>query len=168
MQGLLDLKPDLTCMGKVAAGDMPGGVVCGSARVMSVLGRDSPSANGLQLKVLHQGTFTGNPVTANAALATISEVVDKDLCGHATQMGQLARSRLNEVFEGMSIGWKAYGQLFGISHHAGRRATRYRRTPWEAFASRSISVLQACESLLISTESTSLRGVRIPVRYPSA
>ena len=35
------MKPDLTTMGKVAAGGMPGGIVCGSERMMSVLSRQA-------------------------------------------------------------------------------------------------------------------------------
>jgi glutamate-1-semialdehyde 2,1-aminomutase len=158
MQGLLGLKPALTCMGKVAAGGMPGGIVCGHAELMSVLCRGSQAAGGSQRKVLHQGTFTGNPLTAGAALVTIDEVVNKELCSHATQMGHLARSRLNELFVSLGVGWKAYGR-FSAFHILPRETPEdVDRLPWEVFASRPIPALQSLKIAL------NLEGVDIGSR----
>jgi glutamate-1-semialdehyde 2,1-aminomutase len=161
MQGLLGLKPDLTCMGKVAAGGMPGGIVCGAERVMSVLCRNPHLADGPRKKVFHQGTFTGNPVTASAALATIDEVVKNHLCEHATQIGQLARSRLNEIFGRMKIRWKAYGRFsaFHIFPEAPQDAAdEIEWLPWKMFASRPVPVLQSLRIAL------NLEGVDIGSR----
>jgi glutamate-1-semialdehyde 2,1-aminomutase len=161
VQGLLGLKPDLTCMGKVAAGGMPGGIVCGAERMMSVLSRSAQSAAGARKKVFHQGTFTGNPVTAGAAIATIDEVVKNHLCEHATHMGQLARSRLNETFGRMNICWKAYGRFsaFHIYPEVPQGAADdIEGLPWKMFASRPAPLLQSLRIAL------NLEGVDISSR----
>jgi glutamate-1-semialdehyde 2,1-aminomutase len=145
MQGLLGLEPDLTCMAKVAAGGLPGGIVCGSERVMSVLSHKSAAGGGPPRKVFHQGTFTGNPVTAAAALATIDEVVSKNLCEHASALGELVRTRLNHLFVRLGIRWRAYGRFsaFHVFPNApdelDRNVTAVR---WEQFANRPAPVLQ--------------------------
>jgi len=161
MQGLLDLDPDLTCMAKVAAGGLPGGIVCGSERVMSVLSRNGPVGGRPRKKVFHQGTFTGNPVTAAAALATIEEVVSKGLCQHATVLGELARTRLNELFAKLGTRWRAYGR-FSAFHIFPNAADEINddvdRVQWQQFASRPVSVLRHLRMALI------LEGVDIGTR----
>lgn len=144
MQGLLHLVPDLTCMGKVAAGGMPGGIVCGSEGVMSVLCRNRPGA-GPRAKVFHQGTFSGNPVTAKAALVTIQEVVEHNLCDHASRMADRARTELNRLFERMSVPWRAYGR-FSAFHLfpevPGGARMQLEKLSWQQFATRSRELLQ--------------------------
>jgi glutamate-1-semialdehyde 2,1-aminomutase len=157
MQGLLGIQPELTCMGKVAAGGMPGGIVCGSERIMAVLARSSHK------KVLHQGTFTGNPVTASAAVATIDEVVSRNLCERASDLAQTARAQLNDLFERMNIRWLAYGR-FSAFHIlpevpnplSGR--SQIEALPWEHFAARSVPLLQKLRMAL------NLEGVDIGSR----
>ncbi|WP_165191542.1 aspartate aminotransferase family protein [Caulobacter soli] len=115
MQGYLGLRPDLTCLAKIAAGGMPGGVVIGSAEVMSVLDSKDALGHPNPRKVLHQGTFTGNPVTAAAAVVTIAEIADGDLCARASQLAAGAREALNALFERRAAGWLAYGRFSSLN-----------------------------------------------------
>jgi glutamate-1-semialdehyde 2,1-aminomutase len=160
MQGLMGLRPDLTCMGKVAAGGLPGGMVCGSERLMAVLSRQASAAQGTHRKVLHQGTFTGNPVTAAAAIVTIDEVVANHLTEHATALGEITRARLNRLFIRMGIGWRAYGRFsaFHILPGAPDNADDIATLPWERYADRPIPLLQSLRMALI------LEGVDIGSR----
>jgi glutamate-1-semialdehyde 2,1-aminomutase len=161
MQGLLGLEPDLTCMGKVAAGGMPGGIVCGSEEMMSVLCRQPGSQGGARKKVLHQGTFTGNPITANAAIVTIDEIVGSNLCEHASRLGELARLRLNELFRRSRLNWLAYGRysafhiLPGVSPDVSGGSESL---PWQVFAQRPVPLMQALRMAL------NLEGVDIASR----
>jgi glutamate-1-semialdehyde 2,1-aminomutase len=160
MQGMTGLKPDLTCMGKVAAGGMPGGLVCGSAQVMSVLSRHR-SGTDARGKVFHQGTFTGNPITASAALATIDEVVSRKLTDHANALGELARVELNRLFLRLNLPWRAYGRFssFHILPDAPDGAnTNVDCLPWQFFARRPRDLLQRLRMALI------LEGVDIASR----
>lgn len=153
-QGLFDLKPDLTCLAKVAAGGLPGGVVCGSPEMMSVLSRAQA-----QNKVLHQGTFTGNPVTASAAIATIGEIAATNACTIATANGAKARARLDEAFRRVNLPWRAYGQYssFHILPDA-PDGVDPSSLPISLYAGRAVKLLQSLRMAMI------LEGVDIASR----
>jgi glutamate-1-semialdehyde 2,1-aminomutase len=153
-QGQFSLKPDLTCLAKVAAGGLPGGVVCGSEELMSVLSRTQA-----QNKVLHQGTFTGNPVTASAAIATIDEIAATNACATATANGQKARARLDEAFNRVNVPWRAYGHYssFHILPDAPDGSDLF-TLPVSLYAGRSVKLLQSLRMAMI------LEGVDIASR----
>lgn len=75
---------------------------------MAVLGR------GSDRKVLHQGTFTGNPITAAAAIAAIDTIIDDDVCEHINALGQYARESMNDLFARKHLDWLAYGRFSGF------------------------------------------------------
>lgn len=153
-QGLFELKPDLTCLAKVAAGGLPGGVVCGSQEMMSMLSRARAES-----KILHQGTFTGNPVTASAAIATIGEIVATHACATATANGAKARARLDEAFKRVDVPWRAYGNYssFHILPNA-PDGTDLLTLPVSVYAGRPVKLLQSLRMAMI------LEGVDIASR----
>ena len=65
-QGLLNIIPDLTCLGKIIGGGMPVGAFGGRQDVMDMLAPDGP--------VYQAGTLSGNPVAMAAGIATLSEL----------------------------------------------------------------------------------------------
>lgn len=67
-QAKYDVRPDLTCFGKVIGGGLPIGAVGGRRDIMSVL-----TPNG---KVFHAGTLAGNPLATAAGLAALNELTD--------------------------------------------------------------------------------------------
>ncbi len=62
-QGLYNLDPDLTCLGKIIGGGLPVGAIGGKKRVMASL---APTGD-----VYQAGTLSGNPLAVSAGLATI-------------------------------------------------------------------------------------------------
>lgn len=62
-QALYDIKPDLTCLGKVIGGGMPVGAFAGPACIMDLLAPLGP--------VYQAGTLSGNPMAMAAGLATL-------------------------------------------------------------------------------------------------
>lgn len=62
-QGLYDVRPDLTCFGKVIGGGMPVGSFGGKAEIMNHISPDGP--------VYQAGTLSGNPVAMAAGLKTL-------------------------------------------------------------------------------------------------
>src|SRR5262249_58082821 len=60
--------PDLTVLGKVLAGGMPGGAVCGRADLMQLLA--GPAAGSR--RVAHPGTHNAHPLAAAAGVATLA------------------------------------------------------------------------------------------------
>jgi len=62
-QQLFDLRPDMTCLGKIVGGGMPLAVYGGRAEIMNVVAPLGP--------VYQAGTLSGNPVAVSAGLATL-------------------------------------------------------------------------------------------------
>ena len=63
-QKLYNIKPDLTCLGKIVGGGMPLAVFGGSSKIMSEVAPSGP--------IYQAGTLSGNPVAVTAGLATLS------------------------------------------------------------------------------------------------
>ncbi|MBS0436108.1 MAG: aminotransferase class III-fold pyridoxal phosphate-dependent enzyme [Proteobacteria bacterium] len=136
MQGIAGLQPDLTTLGKVAAGGLPGGAVCGLDRVLSVL------VHGSSAKVLHQGTFTGNPITAAAAIATIDEVAEAGVPERINALGEYARHALDLMLERRGADWKVHGR-FSAFHLApvGSKTTADGGVPAQAQAAKDLAAM---------------------------
>lgn len=69
-QGLYDIVPDLTCLGKVVGGGFPAAAIGGKAKIMDAL---APLG-----QVYQAGTLSGNPVAMQAGLATL-EILEAPL-----------------------------------------------------------------------------------------
>lgn len=75
VQQLCGVTPDLTVLGKILAGGLPGAAVAGRADVMAVFGAGTTGAGG-PAKVAHTGTFNANPLSAAAGIAALERVGD--------------------------------------------------------------------------------------------
>lgn len=105
VQGLSGVRPDLTILGKIIAGGLPGGAVAGRADLMDLLGcgRDDPRA------VVHPGTHNGHPLSAAAGLATLSLVSSGEAGDRAAQLAADLREELTGVFNSCGVAGQAYG-----------------------------------------------------------
>ena len=65
-QTLFDIKPDLTCLGKVIGGGLPVGAYGGAKEIMEKIAPAGP--------VYQAGTLSGNPLAMAAGLATLREL----------------------------------------------------------------------------------------------
>ncbi len=68
-QGYFDVKPELTCLGKIIGGGLPVGAFGGKKQIMQLLAPEGP--------VYQAGTFSGNPVAVSAGLAALN-ILKKD------------------------------------------------------------------------------------------
>jgi len=75
--------PDLITMAKSLAGGMPLSAVCGRAEIM-----DAPEPGGLG------GTYAGNPLAVEAALAVLGVIEEEGLCKRADLLGERVNKRL--------------------------------------------------------------------------
>lgn len=66
VQAVLGITPDLSVLGKVMAGGLPGGAVAGQADLLELL----------STKIEHPGTFNANPLSAAAGITTLRLVAD--------------------------------------------------------------------------------------------
>jgi glutamate-1-semialdehyde 2,1-aminomutase len=87
-QELYGVRPDLTVLGKVLGGGMPMGAFGGSREMMSCI---SPLG-----KVYQAGTYSGNPMSLSAALATL-EVLESQGLDRLNETGAMVRDRLSRV-----------------------------------------------------------------------
>lgn len=63
-QGYFNIKPDLTCLGKIIGAGLPVGAFGGKIEIMKLLAPQGP--------VYQAGTFSGNPVTVSAGITALN------------------------------------------------------------------------------------------------
>lgn len=103
-QARFGVAPDLTCFGKIIGGGLPVGAFGGRADVMALF---DPRQG--QPVVPHGGTFTANPMTMQAGLASI-RLLDEAAFAHLDRLGDLLARGLREVLAARGIA----GQVTGL------------------------------------------------------
>lgn len=91
-QGFYGVEPDLTAFGKIIGGGFPVGATGGKAEIMEVF---DPS--GGKLRVACGGTFSGNPVSMTAGLATMRQLTPQAY-ERLAALGARLRARANEIY----------------------------------------------------------------------
>ena len=119
-QEYYDVRPDLTCMGKIIAGGLPGGAFGGHADIMAHF---DPQATP---RILQAGTFNANPLTMAAGMATL-RLCDGDALRHMEALTRKLESGLNRAFreQGIEARCTSIGSLFRI-HFLPERPKNYR------------------------------------------
>src|SRR3954466_1663359 len=120
-QGLWDIDPDLTALGKIMGGGFPVGASAGRKEFMAVF---DPRHGKPALP--HGGTFSANPVTMRAGLAAM-ELLDETAFQRLDLIGERVRTGINETFArcGLAGGTVGLGSLLKI-HFADRPIRDYR------------------------------------------
>lgn len=115
--------PDLTALGKVIGGGLPVGAVGGRREVMAVF---DPLKG--RPRVIHSGTFTANPMTAVAGIATLQKL-DTAAIAHLNRLGDRVQHELSRVFAtaGIPACVTGLGSIFQI-HFTAKPPTCYRDT----------------------------------------
>lgn len=80
------IEPDIIITAKGIAGGMPLSGITGRKEIMEAIG---PGGLG--------GTYGGNPLSCEAALAVVEEIEENDYLQRATEIGELIRSRLQII-----------------------------------------------------------------------
>ena len=106
--------PDLTTLGKIVAGGLPGGAVCGRKDILGYLDFEVSSAAGRE-KVRHQGTFNANALSAAAGVAALEIIGTTDACARANATAAALRDELNRVLQAEGVPWAIYG-TFSLFH----------------------------------------------------
>ena len=86
-----DVTPDLICTGKgLSGGAIPLGAMIAREDMASAF--EGPAGSGRNFA--HGHTFAGNPLACAVGIAVIDEIVEKDLCAKAEQLGGYLAERL--------------------------------------------------------------------------
>lgn len=92
------LEPDMVTLSKSLGGGLPLSAVTGRKSIM-----DSVQEGGLG------GTFSGNPIACEAALASVNFILKNNLATRAQRIGQITLSRFNELKDNYEIVGDARG-----------------------------------------------------------
>src|SRR5215470_4406669 len=109
----LGLEPDLVAMAKSLSGGMPLAAVTGRAEIM-----DTPGVGALG------GTFGGNPLACEAALAVLDMIESERLCARANHLGAMFRERAAD----WQKRWEFVGEVRGIGAMQALELVRSRST----------------------------------------
>ena len=100
-QELYGVTPDLTILGKILGGGLPVGALCGRREYMELIDhRKHPNS---WERSFHGGTFTANPATMTAGLATLNVLRRGGVYEHVDGLGERMRRGLEEVFEDLGF-----------------------------------------------------------------
>jgi len=103
--------PDLTVLGKILGGGMPGvGAVAGKKEIMTFLTRKGNEEWDCFRRVEHHGTFNAAPTTAAAGIAALNIVRDGEAILEADRQAGKLRRGLNEAFSRHNVRSCAYGR----------------------------------------------------------
>ncbi|MBA2648470.1 MAG: glutamate-1-semialdehyde 2,1-aminomutase [Legionella sp.] len=107
-QGLYNIKPDLTTLGKIIGGGMPVGAIGGRHDIMSYLAPEGP--------VYQAGTLSGNPLAMAAGLATLNEIEKPSFYNNLSKTTQDLARALSSVAEHLNIPLltSSLGGMFGF------------------------------------------------------
>jgi glutamate-1-semialdehyde 2,1-aminomutase len=106
VQQATGVHPDLTVLGKILAGGLPGGAVCGRAGLM-----DHLSGPGFgPRRVAHPGTHNAHPLSAAAGVVTLGLAAPGDLQARAGRLAAALREALSAAFAGAGVAGCAYGE----------------------------------------------------------
>jgi glutamate-1-semialdehyde 2,1-aminomutase len=101
--------PDMCSLAKIVAGGLPGGAIAGRADILDQIDPVRAKAAGRE-KIAHQGTFNANPLSAAAAIATLSIVETQDVCARAEGTAEQLRAGLRNILLEEGIPWGVYGE----------------------------------------------------------
>ena len=109
-QGLFDVIPDMTTLGKYIGGGMGFGAFGGSESIMRIF--DPRRADAIP----HAGTFNNNTLTMAAGVAAMSEVLTDELLNQINSRGDRLRTDLNKIAREYEtcIQFTGLGSLLGM------------------------------------------------------
>jgi glutamate-1-semialdehyde 2,1-aminomutase len=107
VQNIVNIRPDLTCLGKIIGGGMPVGALGGRAEIMDMLSPSGP--------VYQAGTLAGNPVAMAAGIATLSKLSQtayQKLEYSAARLGAGLKQAAMSV--GLDVSISRFGSVLGL------------------------------------------------------
>jgi glutamate-1-semialdehyde 2,1-aminomutase len=101
--------PAMTTMAKILAGGFPGGAVAGRADIMEGLIFKDAAWNSTR-KVIHPGTYNGNPVAATAGYTCLGICANPEIQIYCDDLTAKLRGGVNTVLENRGIKGCSWGE----------------------------------------------------------
>ena len=118
IQGMLNITPDLTTVGKFIAGGLPTGAFGGRADLMARY--DPRHGHGWN----HAGTFNNNVCSMAAGCVAMGEIFTPERAALFLEWGEAFRESLNRLFKERDVPMYANGMGSIIAIHFSREATK--------------------------------------------
>ncbi|MCP4302626.1 MAG: aminotransferase class III-fold pyridoxal phosphate-dependent enzyme [Gammaproteobacteria bacterium] len=118
VQGMLDIKPDLTTLGKFIGGGLPTGAFGGSTEIMKHF---NPKQKGA---LAHAGTFNNNVCSMAAGCAAMSKIYTPQRAVEFFDWSEAFRLSLNEMFAAKAVPMYANGMASMIAIHFSSKPTK--------------------------------------------
>jgi glutamate-1-semialdehyde 2,1-aminomutase len=113
-QEYFGVTPDITVLGKIMGGGFPIGAFCGRRDIFERL--DHRRYPEMQERAFHGGTFTGNPVSMVAGIATLDILKEGKVYEHIDGLGGKVRRSLADIIDRSEVDAALTGvcSTFGI------------------------------------------------------
>ena len=89
-QDYYNVTPDLTTLGKIVGGGFPMGAFCGKAEIMEMI---APQGS-----VYQAGTFSGNPISVQGGISTLTQLDDK-FYKNLERKGEFLRGNISSIID---------------------------------------------------------------------
>jgi glutamate-1-semialdehyde 2,1-aminomutase len=117
-QGLFNLKPDITCLGKIIGGGLPIGAFGGRKDIMEYLSPLGP--------VYQAGTLSGNPLCVSAGIATLKAIREDNALDKANKNAEYLVTSLKDEL-------KYYSDELTINHISSLLTIFFKKSPVNNF-----------------------------------
>ncbi len=97
----MKLDPDIVIMGKIVGGGMPIGVICGKEETMRYA--DTFNKKKQERSYIGGGTFSANPASMVAGLATLRSLKSGTVHSRINSLGEFARKELSKALDGRAV-----------------------------------------------------------------
>jgi len=107
-QEMFQIKPDLTCLGKVVGGGLPIGAYGGSEKIMNLVAPEGP--------VYQAGTLSGNPIAVSAGIAVLKAMAKPDIYGRLEEKTAMLVDGLRKAASaaGVEVVINSIGSMFTV------------------------------------------------------
>jgi glutamate-1-semialdehyde 2,1-aminomutase len=121
MAGVLDIKPDLVCYGKIMGGGFPVGCYAGRAQIMDMVAPLGP--------VYQAGTLSANPVGMRAGLVSLKKMKDINGWQKLNDRSQKFCKSLNEIVAKIDLNVVQEASLFWVHQQTGSTIRKLEQIP---------------------------------------
>ena len=113
-QNLYNIRPDITCLGKVIGGGLPVGAYAARREIMELVSPSGP--------VYQAGTLSGNPLAMAAGIATLEILKEDDAYAQLERQSAALASGLRAVADdaGVPVAINRVGSMIGLYFTAAR------------------------------------------------
>ena len=110
-QEKFNVRPDLSTLGKILCGGLPGAAVAGRADIIELLSSTS------NRRMVHPGTFNANPMSATAGITTLELLTKEPINERANAMASRLKQGIREALTKMEVSGHTHG-IASIVHIA--------------------------------------------------